>query len=38
LACFSGLRAMNIDWIEDGKGHSGSLTPYSDFFFAIQGR
>jgi hypothetical protein len=38
LACFSGLRAMNIDWIEDGKGRSGSLTPYSDFFFAIQGR
>lgn len=36
LACLSGLRSMNIDWIEDGKPHSGSLTPYADLFFGLE--
>jgi hypothetical protein len=36
VACFSGLRSMNIDWIENGKAHSGSLTPFSDLFFGLE--
>jgi hypothetical protein len=36
LACISGLRSMNIDWVENGKAHSGSVTPFADLFFSVE--